>query len=73
MIEKTRTQTRSLAEEVLKLNRQVIDWNLDANKRFEKQMIAAFDMSRSTLNTVAELQHSTLNAWLDLAAPQQTA
>ena len=73
MIEKTRTQTRSLTQELLELNRQMIAWNLDANKRIEKQVIAAFDASRSTVSTIADVQRSTVNAWLDAFAPVEAS
>ena len=70
-MEKTRSVTRSLTQEMLDLNKQVIDWNLDANKRFEKQVTSAFEASRSAMSTMLELQQSTTRAWLDLVAPVQ--
>lgn len=73
MMEKTKSATRSLTQEMLDLNKQVIDWNLDANKRFEKQVASAFDASRSAMTTFGELQQSTVKAWLDLFVPVEAA
>ncbi len=69
MLDKTRTATRGLVDDLLDVNRQVVDWQLDLNRRAERQVAAAFDASRAALSAAAELQRSTTRAWLDLVAP----
>ena len=69
-LDKTRATTRTLTGEALKFTQTLIDWQLAQNQRAEKQIVSAFEASRTAMKGLADMQRDAANAWLNLVAPE---
>lgn len=69
MTDRMTSTTRSLTEALLDLHVSAVDWQLAQAARNEKQLVAAFEATRTGYQSLATMQRDAARAWLDLVAP----